>query len=167
MKVYIVNGFGGSGKDSFENFVRQRSQSYGIKTSMVETVKKYAEQMGWKGGKTDKDRRFLSDLKDALERWDNTPLIDVYTKIKINSETASYCFVDAREKKDIEKIKTICEINNWECKTILVDRKIMKDFGNHADDEVMDNEYNITIMNTGTIADLERQALAFIEAEGL
>jgi len=38
--------------------------------------------MGWDGGKTPEDRRFLSDLKDALTRWKDVPYNE--TRMDIN-----------------------------------------------------------------------------------
>ena len=56
MKVFIINGYGGSGKTTFENMIMTYSKGKGHITSMVEIVKHYAEQMGWEGAKEDKDR---------------------------------------------------------------------------------------------------------------
>ena len=138
MKVYIINGFGGSGKDTFENMVKQSSKTEGYKTSMVEIVKHYAEQMGWEGSKEDKDRKFLSDLKDALEEWADIPFAYVISRVQLFEElnNCGYCFVDAREPKDINRLKSIDVLR--EC-TFLTMHSEMDDFL----DEVF-SENNIT-----------------------
>ena len=167
IKVYVVNGFGGSGKDSFENMVMS-STNGGAKTSMVELVKSYATQMGWEGGKEDKDRKFLADLKDALSQWNDIPMQYVYERIKLYETLGyNYIFVDAREKEDIERIKKDCKENGRYCRSILVDREIFKEFENRADDNVMNQKYDMTILNTGSLSDLEKCAVGFIKAEGL
>lgn len=168
MRIYIVNGYGGSGKDTFENMVRFSTKNHANKLSMIDIVKYYADFMGWEGGKTDADRRFLSDLKDALARWNNIPRTYVCERIlECDRLKQSYVFVDAREKEDIDAIKEWCKERGFECKTILVDRGITKQYGNHADDEVMNYNYDITIMNTGSLSDLEKCAKSFIVEEEL
>ena len=168
MKVYVINGYGGSGKSTFESMILSLSKTSGHITSMVEVVKHFAEYMGWDGGKTDADRRMLSDLKDALTRWKDLPMIYVYNKIKEFEKLGDgYCFIDAREKLDIGRIKDMCEHNKWECKVILIDRGIEREFGNHADNNVMDCSYDTTITNYGDLNDLRKCAIAFVEQEGI
>ena len=164
MKVYIINGFGGSGKDTFENMVKQSSKTEGYKTSMVEIVKHYAEQMGWEGSKEDKDRKFLSDLKDALEEWADIPFAYVISRVQLFEElnNCGYCFVDAREPKDINRLKEELS-KDFNVKTILVDRNISREYGNRADDGVMNYQYDTTIMNPGSLEDLNKCAIAFVE----
>ena len=41
--------------------------------STITYVKDIAKTIGWDGGKSPADRRFLSDLKDALTRWKDLP----------------------------------------------------------------------------------------------
>ena len=168
MKIYIINGYGGSGKSSFENMVLSASKTKGHITSMVEIVKHFAEYVGWDGGKTDADRRMLSDLKDALTRWKDLPMIYVYNKIKEFEKLGdTYCFIDAREKLDIGRLKDMCEHNKWECKVILIDRGIEREYGNHADNNVMDCHYDTTITNYGDLSDLRKCAIAFVEQEDI
>lgn len=166
MKVYIINGFGGCGKTSLEEMVRRHSTSRGYVTSMVEIVKYYAEQMGWDGGKTDADRRFLSDLKDCLTLWRDVPYQYVIEKVKeFDKIGAGYCFIDARERTDIERLKKDLSDLGYTAQSLLVDRGIERVYGNHADDGVMEISYDITIMNTGTLEELDRMAKGFVETE--
>lgn len=166
MKVYVINGYGGSGKSTFENMVLNMSKTNGHITSMVEIVKHYAEIIGWNGGKEDKDRKFLSDLKDCLAAWADIPMLYVYNKIKeFEKLNDGYCFVDAREKMDIARLKGICKDNQWECKVILIDRGIEREFTNHADNNVMECPYDTTITNYGDLNDLRKCAIAFVEQE--
>jgi len=81
MKIAIVNGRGASGKTTFETMVQKIAAARGKKVKVISTityVKEVAKLFGWDGGKTPEDRRFLSDLKDALTRWKDLP----YQKVK-------------------------------------------------------------------------------------
>lgn len=166
MKVFIINGYGGSGKTSFEKMVMTHSKGQGHITSMVEIVKHYAEQMGWEGTKEDKDRKFLFDLKLALAEWANIPMQYVINRVKLFEELkdTTYCFIDAREPADIDKLKELLN-KDFDVKTVLVDRNISREYGNIADDGVMNYKYDTTIMNTGSLEDLAKCAKAFVEAE--
>lgn len=168
MKVFIVNGYGTSGKSTFENMVMTYSKGQGHVTSMVEIVKHYAEQMGWKGTKEDRDRKFLSDLKLALDEWANIPMQYVVNQVQLFEELndTTYCFIDAREPKDIDKLKELLG-KDFDVKTVLVDKNISREYGNIADDGVMNYKYDITIMNTGSLSDLEKCAKSFVAEEGI
>ena len=39
----------------------------------VNLVKSLATMAGWDGNKTEKNRKFLSDLKDLLSNWNDVP----------------------------------------------------------------------------------------------
>ena len=166
MKVFIINGYGGSGKTSFEKMVMTHSKGQGHITSMVEIVKHYAEQMGWEGTKEDKDRKFLSDLKLALAEWADIPMQYVISRVQLFKELSNttYCFIDAREPADITRLKELLD-KDFDVRTVLVDRNISREYGNIADDGVMNYRYDTTIMNTGTLKDLEKCAISFVKEE--
>jgi hypothetical protein len=42
-----------------------------------------AKKFGWDGGKSLNDRRFLSDLKDALTRWKDVPYQKITNLLEI------------------------------------------------------------------------------------
>ena len=76
-KVYIINGSGGSGKDTFCNLVWTAMNNFGLNCLICKyytsaPAKKWASLMGWDGKtKRPMDRRFLCELKDMLDYWDN------------------------------------------------------------------------------------------------
>ena len=156
MKIVVVNGCGGSGKDTFENFVKDYGTAKGYqiyKTSMVEFVKEEAEKLGWKGGKTLADRRFLSDLKDSLTRWNDSPFQAVnHTIQKCEDWNVDLLFIDAREAVDIDRLKAA----NSNVTTLLVLRQEIsgRPYGNHADDGVLDYQYDWVIENNSSLEDL-------------
>lgn len=162
MKVIIVNGFGGSGKSTFESFCQEIAEKDSEKieiTSMVKYVKEVATSLGWVGAKSLQDRKFLSDLKDALANWDNIPMRKVEKDIE-NAEwkNCAAIFVDAREQQDIEYL-----VKDYDAISVLIRRPDTENkiYHNHADDEVLDNTYEIIIENSGTLEDLKDSAELF------
>lgn len=107
MKIVIVNGRGASGKTTFESMVAKIAEARDKKVTVVSTidyVKSIARLIGWDGKKTPSDRRFLSDLKDALTRWKDLP----YQKIKHDIENCerkgiNLLFIDCREPEEIQR----------------------------------------------------------------
>ena len=163
MRIFIVNGTGGSGKTTFEKMVETIAEQEGYDVRIISTidyVKQIAKMLGWDGGKALNDRRFLSDLKDALTRWDDVP----YQKIKENLETLNSTrqtdavFVDCREPEEIARF-----VKDYNAITILVQRGETITFGNHADDNVRNYQYDITIDNSRGLDELNQEAQLFVE----
>jgi hypothetical protein len=123
-------------------------------TSMVKEVKNIARMLGWTGAKEDKDRKFLADLKDLLEDYNDLPFESVLNDIlRAERDHCGYIFVDAREPKDIDRLKEM-GLNIY---TILVIRKeTNREYNNHADDGVFDYNYDYILENTGTLDDLKK-----------
>lgn len=163
MKIFIVNGTGGSGKTTFEKMVENiaKQNNYNIKIiSTIDYVKQIAKTLGWDGGKALNDRRFLSDLKDALTRWKDIP----YQKIKETLETfkleqeVDAVFVDCREPEEIKRF-----VNDYNAITILVQRGSAIIYGNHADDNVNNYQYDIVIDNSRGLDELNQEAQLFVD----
>lgn len=163
MKIFIVNGTGGSGKTTFEKMVENiaKQNNYNVKIiSTIDYVKQIAKTLGWDGGKALNDRRFLSDLKDALTRWKDIP----YQKIKETLETfkleqeVDAVFVDCREPEEIKRF-----VNDYNAITILVQRGSTIIYGNHADDNVNNYQYDIVIDNSRGLDELNQEAQLFVE----
>lgn len=163
MKIFIVNGAGGSGKTTFERMVENISEQEGYDVRIISTidyVKQIAKTLGWDGGKTLNDRRFLSDLKDALTRWKDVP----YQNIKETLEALNFIgqidavFIDCREPEEIARF-----VKDYNAITILVQRGEIIAFGNHADDNVRNYQYDITIDNSRGLDELNQEAQLFVE----
>ena len=157
-QIYIVNGAGGSGKDTFEQYVANEVSQYNLdvgKTSIINYVKQIAEKAGWFGNKTDKDRKFLSDLKDALDNFDDSPFLTTKMVVKGMINEINIIFIDARSPKDIERLK-----NEFNAKTILIIRE-ERQYGNHADDNVNNYNYDYIIKNTGTLEEFKIKTKQF------
>ena len=115
MKRYlvIINGLGGVGKSEFVKQCATISQFFEEKTgvaecSTVDFIKEIAGLCGWEGEKEAKDRVFLSDLKQALEKWNNVPYIKtiekavtVWNYMEEQGYVNGIVFINSREQKDI------------------------------------------------------------------
>ena len=109
-KVVILNGSGGVGKDSLVISCKDFCNTKHV--SSVTEVKGIATLMGWDGEKTEKSRRFLSDLKDLMTNYNDRPLNYSLEQIKEFYNTFpdnSILFIDIREPIEIEKLVKIDE----------------------------------------------------------
>ena len=79
MKVILINGSGGSGKDTVIELTRTYfwDKYLVINTSTVDKVKLIASHMGWDGEKDERGRQFLADLKNAWTNYNNGANEDV------------------------------------------------------------------------------------------
>lgn len=170
-KILIINGSGGVGKDTFVNALRDFAEVTHI--SIVEPTKNLARQIGWNGGKSERDRKFLSDLKMLIDDYNdyNYGYISniVRNYLDTPSDGINLLCIDMRERPQIERAK-----EEFGAETVLVKRDSVQHItSNVADAGVFDMEYNYIIENDGTIEDLTRVAKSFVgllirlEIEGL
>lgn len=167
MKILCINGQGGTGKDTFVSFCGKKKDGI-FNYSMVDGIKELARLGRWSGAKELKDRKFLSDLKDLFDNYNDFSFQDVLKNITDDSlicelwlqpKNEMICFVHAREPKDIERWR-----NDFGARAVIIRRpQIEGNYGNHADDQVFDCEYDYEINNQGTLKELKAMAEAFIE----
>ena len=157
-KVFIINGSGGVGKDTFCEYVGHYAKVKVI--SSIDLVKDYASKMGWNGSKTPKDRRFLSDLKDLLTKYNDYPFRDICQKVLwFKEDDNEFLFIHIREPEEIDRAK-----KEFNAHTILmVNDNVRGIYSNHADARVLEYNYDIVIDNSGTLEDLEIIAKDFVE----
>lgn len=131
-------------------------------TSTIDYVKMRAKIFGWDGGKTPEDRRFLSDLKDALTRWKDLPYQNMKEKILSYQDSSdSPCdllFIDCREPEEIKRF-----VEDFNALTMIVQRGEYISVGNHADDNVENYQYDIVIDNNRGLDELMQEATIFVE----
>jgi energy-coupling factor transporter ATP-binding protein EcfA2 len=176
LKVFIINGSGGSGKDTFCNYIEQlateQNKRYHVESIYTSTpAKEWAKKMGWGGDKHPCDRRFLCNLKDMLDYWNNATYNHIKDCFFAYYTTKSYryynkiiFFIHAREEKDIVWIENYCLNKGFSCKSILIKRPNTTKKGNHADDKVEQYlNYDYTIVNDGTLEDFKKKAQDFFE----
>ena len=112
LNVFIINGSGGSGKDTFCNYIEQlateKDRFYHVESIYTSTpAKQWAKKMGWDGSKLPSDRRFLCNLKDMLDYWNNATynhIKDCFSSYYVTKFYHCYnksIFLSMQEKKKI------------------------------------------------------------------
>lgn len=157
---FILNSSGGKGKDTLVEMIGEHYVVMNIST--VDLPKKAAEYAGWNGGKTEKDRKFLSDLTCLFYEYSDAP----YQWVKHHLENFNkylyhrIMFVHCREIANIERFK-----KDFGFKTIMVRNPNVADItSNMADADACrtDYEYDYYIDNDGTLDDLKIKAQEFL-----
>ena len=170
MKIICINGQGGVGKDTFVKFCGNEDNGI-FNVSMIDCIKRIASSIGWDGTKDSRGRKFLSDLRDLIAEYNDYPFQDVLGKIElaekqhewykwyINFNEELICFVHVREPENIARWR-----QQHGAKALLIRREeVEKDYGNHADDEVFNIDYDYVIYNDGDLISLRKKANSFID----
>lgn len=158
-KIYITNGVGGCGKDTFANFLNELIPV--MKYSSIDKVKGIARLCGWDGGKTEKDRKFLSDLKCLTTEYSEMPFEDLRYMVGVfrDKTNVDVMLIDIREPAEIERAK-----KEFGAETILiVNPNIPHIKSNMADKNVYEYEYDYKIMNNGTLEEFRETVKQFAE----
>lgn len=171
MKIIVINGKAGTGKDTFVLMCKDiLGATKVLNASTIDFVKEVAEYCGWDGTKTPENRKFLSDLKDVLTQWGNVPLKKVCQEIRTwqnlwiaaGEYDKTVVFIHCREPKEIQKLCD--ELNTYEPITLLVRRDAAESVKqvNHADNEVLNYEYDYVVSNNGSLSELRARAEEFL-----
>ena len=168
-QIFIINGSGGVGKDEFVQTVKSQASKERIVVdnySSVTKVKEIAEIIGWDGSKSEKDRKFLSDLKVLTTKYNDMPFkymkkyVDIFMNL-IKFDKARILFLHIREPEEIAR--AINEFKEYNAKAILVKRDSVRHItSNMADENVYNYNYDIIINNNGTVEDLKEKARCFL-----
>ncbi|MBE7018426.1 MAG: hypothetical protein E7413_00895 [Ruminococcaceae bacterium] len=160
-KIYITNGSGTSGKDTFAKMLSKyitvhKYSSINLVKAMLQFVGVDTEQ------KTEELRLLLSDMKDRLTKYDNIPFKDiseVVNNFKDNQITADVLLIDIREPDEIARAAEV-----FDADTILIKNPNVKKIkSNHADANVDNYNYDYIIENDGTLEQLDKMAYLFSE----
>lgn len=161
-KILVVNGMGGSGKDTFVNYLKQFVRTAHI--SIVDNVKQTASEYGWTGAKDEKSRKFLSDLKLAVDNFNDGNYEYVRSEIRGFLDDSFFYYgyeilcIDMREPKQIDQLK-----KEFDVTTIFIDRNVPKIMSNPADAGVYEYQYDYVIDNNGTLEELKQSASTLIK----
>lgn len=168
MKIFIINGLGGCGKDSFIKFC---AEDYNIAVySTADLAKTAMKSIGlYKGVKTflgwveetDKctKRQLLSAVKDAIDKDDFVScnyIISAISGIK-DLNTFDACFIHSRQQEDIQYLQY-----NLDCQLVWVNREVPV-----CDTErrfVRENNisYDIIVDNNSSLEELRNKAISFM-----
>lgn len=158
-QIFITNGMARCGKDTFAKILNEYIPT--LKYSSIDKVKDIAKLCGWNGGKSEKDRKFLSDLKLLTSDYSDMPFQAIKNKINefLSEENYSVMLIDIREPEEIEKAKKA-----FNAKTILIKNDRVKFINsNMADANVFNYNYDYTIENNGTLEEFRNNIKQFIK----
>ena len=158
-QVIIINGTGGSGKDTFVEFCSKYANVMNI--SSVDKVKEAAKILvGWNGEKDEKSRKLLVDLKQLSINYNDSPTKYIEQKFEeFKSCDAIFLFIHIREIDEIEKIKKLLD-----AKTLLIrNPRVALITSNNSDRNVYNYNYDYIVENEGTLEDLEHKAEEFVK----
>lgn len=169
LKIIAVNGAPGSGKTTFENFLKDELDEFYASRSTVDLVKEVARKCGWNGVKDLKSRKFLSDLKDLMTEYNDAPMKDIKKHIKMFEDelktygvqgTPHVFASDVREPEGLQRFK-----NELDAVTVLIRRPSVEQevTSNHADADVFNFNYDYIIINDGDLTALWRKAVEFLD----
>ena len=149
------------GKDTFAKFLNDIVPT--LKYSSIDKVKDIARLCGWDGGKTEKDRKFLSDLKLLTTDYSNMAYEAIKSKVNDFLEDSQHVImlIDIREPNEIDKAKTA-----FGAKTILIENNNVKSItSNMADANVFNYTYDYVVKNNGTLDDFRNNIYNFAYTE--
>lgn len=160
--VIIINGAGGVGKDTLCALAKKHFKVKNI--SSVDPIKEIAAICGWQGEKTDKARKFLSDLKMLTVNYNDFPTNWAkarYDEFMLGDE--EILFVHIREPEEIEKF---VKATKGKAKSLLIrggERTRHTSYGNASDDGVENYEYDYYFTNDRDITETEALFVALID----
>lgn len=135
---------------------------YKIKnTSTIDKVKQIAVTMGWDREKDEKGRQFLADLKEAWTKYNNGAntaiLNDAIDWIEYETLMPKevIMFIHVREPESLKWFIEKFSCHNIPVCSLFVQRVGIKEFFNDADRNVENFEYDISLINQGSLRDLE------------
>lgn len=156
-QIVVINGTGGSGKDTFVEFTRKYGKIMNF--SSVDKVKEVARVIGWNGQKEEKDRKFLSDLKRLTTEYNDMAFNSIKEEVALfKSSDDEILFIHIREPEEIQRA-----VSAFGAKALLIKRTGLKNIqSNYSDANVENYNYDFIIENT-TLEELDKQAENFIE----
>lgn len=168
-QIIIIAGYPHHGKSEFVKQCKEYPGYEVVELSTVDWPKQVAAYCGYDGSdKNEKYRRFLNEIKNALENMDGSPSNKVIENIRVFQEynVKNYIFfVNIREARRIsefkEKVLAAFGIN---CTTLFINNpNEPRILTNYADRRVKDYNYDYYITNDGTLNDLKAKAFYFLD----
>ena len=157
--VIIINGSGGSGKDTFCKYFSKFIPTENV--SSVDLVKAAVSILTGDTTKTEEMRTFLSSIKGLWVNYNNGPTLYMLDRVEKCEEPV--IFLHIREPEEIEKMKeALYEKGIENVTTLLIKNKNVKEItSNFSDGSVNNYEYDSIIHNDGTKLELLNETLAY------
>lgn len=169
MRIVILNGHAGSGKDSFCEICHEKLRDYCGSISTIDGIKTLARAAGWLGEKTPEIRKFLCDLKEMTTKlWDyphqqalhDLRVFERNIEIYGGDPNKAVVFIHCREPEEIARFK-----QELGAITLFISRDSAKEIepSNTADANVENYDYEYYISNNGTFDELKEKAYEFLD----
>ena len=160
-QIIITNGYARSGKDEFAKILNEYIPT--AKYSSIDCVRNGAKEAGWyNGSKSEKDRKFLSDLKKLLTEYNDIPFKDLksiykdFVKALYMPECETLIF-DIREPDEIERA-----VKEFNAITVFIENKNVKPITSNSSDANVENyNYEYYIENNGTLEEFRDNVKTF------
>jgi hypothetical protein len=170
LKIVVINGFPGSGKDSFVNLLLDsvtlaKCDILNLHTS--DPAKEAAKLLGWKGEKSPEARDFLAELMEQSNLLFDTSFKYIKSKIEFRnclrgSLQNLVVFVHSREPENIKRY-----VDELGASTLLIKRKLTEEeiclTTNRSDSCVLGYDYDKIVYNDGDLHDLHAKAKKYLE----
>ena len=159
-QIIVLNGMARSGKQEVFNILNKKIQSE--QYSIVDPVREFLKSLGVReSGKSEKWRRLMSDIKLALDDYDDVTYQCVREKTMdfLRCSPSRLLTIDMREIKDISRFR-----KEFDATIVFVQRDDAKIItSNVADANVFDIDYDYTIPNNGELYHLEVEVIKFLQ----
>jgi hypothetical protein len=160
--VIVINGSGGVGKDTLCEMAGKHFKVFNV--SSITPIKEIALLCGWDGEKTNKARKFLSDLKRLCVEYNDYPTAWARARFdEFLSSDEEIMFVHIREAEEITKF---VNATGGVAKTLLIrpgNRLNKESYGNVSDDCVENYSYDYYYTNDKTLDVAEVEFIALLE----
>ncbi len=143
-QIIILNGVARSGKDTFIDLFQEITCRSIIKKSTIDTVKSMMRLCGWKNTKIDKDRQFMSDLKNLIVDYNDFIFNDIVRYVN-DAPDYLFIFVICREPEEIKRIQ-----DHFKGSYSILIRNLNAEKNiptNSADQNVFDYDYDFSVNN--------------------
>jgi hypothetical protein len=158
--IFIINGVGGSGKDTFVEMCRELSRIPVFNISSIDPVRNAVKVLDPDFSKTEAGRKFLADVKRAWAEYNDGPT--QYLKQEVDQISDGLIFLHVREPEQISHCQELID----GVKTLLIRRPESPTYENGADDRTEEIDYDFVIENEGDLAALQQRALDFLQQIG-
>lgn len=160
----VINGYPRAGKDTVSRLVSESLAGKGWRGHSISGIDPVRETLRGMGVpidlKTEAERRLMADVKSALERYDWWATRLCARQVRewlYESPTNSLCFAHMREAEASEQFRLLMEPDVEVRVLRVMSPREEKVTSNHADADVENMFYDLTIANNGTLDDLREK----------
>jgi len=159
--IVVINGGAGVGKDTFISFFGKYVPTAYI--HIADFAKTIARSIGWNGRKDEKGRRLLSDIKVAIDNYNDGNFNKICEETeKFLSDHSEYAgkqclYIAMREPADIERFQAKYKATSL----LIVNNNVTPITSNIGDAGVSGYNYDYVITNNGSLEALDYKAEDF------